>query len=100
VIAHLAAKGDGGAEVTSALRKEPAFGEAIALLKTSVSTRPTAADFVLARLAGDAELEQASTKAFDRRESELGYAIEARLEPDDEDTRLLLELFRSRGAPR
>lgn len=48
VVAYLAANADGGARVTSALRKEPAFGEAIVLLKTNVETRP-----ILARIAFD-----------------------------------------------
>lgn len=100
VLAHLAAGGAGGAEVLAALRKEPTFVESIALLKTSMAVRPSLRDFLLARLASDSELEQAAAKGFDRRESELGHAIERKLEPDNEEIRVLFDLFRSRGAPR
>lgn len=96
VLAHLAAQADGGA--AEVLRRSPAFGEALALVKESVATRPTVSDFLMARLAADAELEKAASRAFERREVELDYAIDAKLDPGDESSRVNLSLFRSRGA--
>jgi hypothetical protein len=97
-VAYRASTGPSGADVLVALRKEPSLAEAAAVRKRGVSDRPAVADFLVAKLAGDAELEQAASKAFDRAELILATAIACKLDPADQDDAMQLAILRSRGA--
>lgn len=96
-LAYRAASGPSAAEITAALRKEPLVAEAAAVRKQGAADRPTVGDYLLARLAGDAELEQLATKTFDSRNEALTDAIEAKLAPNDKDAVFTLAVFRGHG---
>jgi hypothetical protein len=96
-IAYEASTAPNGAEVTAALRKDPAVAEAASVRRQAATDRPVLKDFLYARLAGDADLEKAATKSFDRRDLELWLAIDAKLRPSDDKAKLSLALFRGRG---
>jgi hypothetical protein len=57
-------------------------------------------DWVLSRLAGDADLEQAAAKAFERQDLALSLKIDARLAPGQPLEKARLELFESKGRMR
>ncbi len=97
-LAYRAMSGPDAASVTAALRKDPLLAEMAAARSPAVTERPTLEDYLVARLAGDAPLEQLATKAFDRRDFDLVTEIEARLAPNDKDAVYTRALFRGRGA--
>jgi tetratricopeptide (TPR) repeat protein len=98
VAAYLAAAGEDAAEVTGVLRKDPALVEAAALRPQSLTDRPTLIDFMIGRVAGNEELERAAAKVFDRKDVELMYTIDAKLDPSDENTVFFVKLLQTRGA--
>ncbi|MBI4953099.1 MAG: hypothetical protein HY908_13780 [Myxococcales bacterium] len=99
-VAFEASTGPDGAEVTTALRAEPTFAEAVALRRQGLGGRADLWDYLFARLAGDAELEREAAQAFERREVELGHAIGAKLHSGRPEAQRLLALVRNRGAAR
>lgn len=96
-LAYRASLGPDGAEVLAALRKQPELAEAAALRRGKLDGRPVLTDWILARLAGDAELEKEAEKVFDREEVRHGVEIEARILPGQPEEQLDLDLMRSRG---
>ncbi|MDI3282557.1 hypothetical protein [Polyangium sp. 15x6] len=96
-LAYRASLGPDGAEVLAALRKQPELAEAVALLRGKLDGRPVLTDWILARLAGDAELEKEAEKVFDREEVRHAVEIESRIQPGQPEEQLDLDLMRSRG---
>jgi hypothetical protein len=96
-LAYRASIGPDGAEVLAALRKQPELGEAATLRRGKLDGRPVLTDWILARLAGDVELEKETEKVFDRAAVRSGVEIEARIQPGQPEEQLDLELIRSRG---
>ncbi|MFO0743382.1 MAG: hypothetical protein U0270_46370, partial [Labilithrix sp.] len=98
-IAYRAMSGPSAVEVTDALRKEPLLAESALIRKQNMLTEPTLSDFLVAHIAGDAELEQAASKVFDRRDTELVFSIQSRLAPNDKEAAYARALPRPREAP-
>jgi hypothetical protein len=86
-----------GVEVLAALRKRPEIAEAARLRKAQGSKRPTLFNFMLARVAGDAELEQAEAAVFDRKDLGAELSIEALMAPGQDVEKQTLELWKGRG---
>ena len=82
---------------SSAARASSSLAAAAAVRKQGAADRPTVGDYLLARLAGDTELEQLATKTFDSRNEALTDAIEAKLAPNDKDAVFTLAVFRGHG---
>lgn len=95
-----AMSGPDGAASLEALRKQPELVEAARLRKAHASRRPTLLDVALARVAGDAEMEQAASAVFDRAAIGSDLAIQATMAPGQEVEQYELELWKSRGKPR
>lgn len=100
VIAYLAVTGASGPEIAAALRKDPGLAEAATLRLQAIADRPTFVDVLLARLSGNEELQRIAVKSFDRKEVASTYAIDAKLDPGDDDTVFFLKLLETRGAGR
>ncbi|MDI1429132.1 hypothetical protein [Polyangium sorediatum] len=97
LIAHRASLGPDAAEVLAALRKQPEFAEAATLRRGKLDGRPELADWILARLAGDAELEKEAENVFDWDVARHRVEIDARMYPGQPQEQLELGLVRSRG---
>lgn len=97
VLLHRSMMGESGEEVKAALRKQPDLVEAARIRKASLAGRPTLTDWVLARVVGDSEMEQASAAAFERAELGFELAIEARLYPGLPREAAQMDLFKSKG---
>jgi hypothetical protein len=97
MLLHRLTTGPQGAEVLAALRQRPEIAEAARLRKARGSNRPSLYDLMLARVAGDAELEQAAAAAFDRRDLGAELAIEALMAPGQDVEKLTLAFWKGRG---
>ncbi|MCC6551805.1 MAG: hypothetical protein IT372_02130, partial [Polyangiaceae bacterium] len=97
MLLHRAAAGPSGAEILAALRKQPELAEAARLRKASLGDRPSLTDWIIARIAGDSELEQAAAKVFDRADLGARLQIEARIYPGQPREKADIDLFTSRG---
>lgn len=96
-VVYRALNGPASVEIAAALRKEPLLAESVAARKQGMGDAVTLSDFIFARVAGDAELEQLATKVFERRDTDLLLSIEARIAPNDKAAAWALALFRGRG---
>ena len=81
----------------AALRKHPEVAEAARLRKASGVKRPGLGDVVMARAAGDAELEQLAAPAFKRVDLGARLAIDATLYPGLPAEKAELDFFTSGG---
>jgi hypothetical protein len=95
-----AISGEGGADALAALRRRPELQEAARLRKGRLSKRPTLLDPVLAKIAGDAEMESAAAAVFARRDLAASLAIEARMAPGQEMEAFTLAFFHDGGKAR
>ncbi|XXF75060.1 hypothetical protein P2318_18485 [Myxococcaceae bacterium GXIMD 01537] len=80
-------------ELRKALRAEPLLREATGLMRRRVTDAPTVEAWIIARAAGDAELERASAQAFSRADLSHAIAIEARLYGGLPREKAMAELF-------
>ncbi|MDI1450960.1 hypothetical protein [Polyangium sp. 6x1] len=96
-IAYRASIGPDGAEVLAALRKQPELAEVVALRRGKTNGRPGLTDWILARLAGDAELEKEAEAVFDSDVMRHAVDIDARMRPGQPEEQIELDLMRSRG---
>lgn len=94
-----AARGPGGPEALAALRARPELAEAVRSYKAAPSARPSMSDWLLAELAGDAEMARAASAVFDRADLGARRRIAVALAPGEEREREELALFERRGAP-
>lgn len=92
LLLHRAASRPDADAVLGALRREPAFLEAVKLRKQGSFERPTLGDWLLARAAGDADMEKRASAAFAREDERLRHEIGAMLDPGSESAKLALEL--------
>ena len=97
---HRALGGPDGAAALEALRKQPEMLEAARLRKPRTLTRPRTLDVVLARIAGDAEMERSAAAVFDRASVGASIAIEATMAPGQEAEQYELDVWKTRGKPR
>jgi hypothetical protein len=84
-----------GAEILSVMRRQPELAEAARLRRARMGQRPGLSDFILARLAGDAEMEREAAAAFTRKELGLYLTIEAKLSPGQRREEATLAMFRA-----
>lgn len=87
-----------GAGVLEAMRKRPELVEAVEIAKASPGSSPTKGHWLLARVAGDAELERAAAPVFDRADVLLAAKSYARLFPGEAREASHLGFLESRGA--
>ena len=97
LLAYRASLGSDAEEVLAALRKQPELAEAAMLRRGKLDGRPALADWILARLAGDAELEKEAEKVFDGDVARLRAEIDARMYPGQPEEQFELGLMRARG---
>jgi hypothetical protein len=97
ILHHVMAAPNAG-EMLAALRKQPELGEAARLIKPALALVPTISDWVLARAAGDAEMEQAAAKVFERVDLEHALKLDVALYGGQAREKAELELFLSKGA--
>ena len=90
-------RGPDGEAALAALRARPELGEAAKLLKARSVKRPGMSDVVLARAAGDAELEQLAAAVFKRVDVGATLAIVATLNPGMPAEKAELDFFTSGG---
>jgi hypothetical protein len=94
---HRMITGPDGEAALAALRRQPELAEAVRLRKAHPPRRQGLLDVALARVSGDAELEQAAAAAFKRADLGARLAIEATLFPGLPAEKAELELFQSGG---
>ena len=94
---HRMITGPDGDAALAALRRQPELAEAVRLRKARAPRRQGLFEVTLARVAGDAELEQAAAAAFKRPDLGARLAIEATLYPGQPAEKAELELFQSGG---
>jgi tetratricopeptide (TPR) repeat protein len=92
---HRVTSGPAAEEVLAALRGAPELAEAVALVRAPVARPRTVSDWVLARLAGDAQLEAEAARDLVADRSRLFAEIGARLSNGDASSTLTLEILRS-----
>ena len=93
VLLHRAAAGPDAADILRALRAEPELAAAAALRRAHPGALPTVSDWVLGRIAGDAELERAGRPALQREDQALTRRIEAALRPGAPGPRAAVEIL-------
>lgn len=84
-------------EMVAALRRQPELGEAASVMKAALGERPSMSDWVLARAAGDSEMEAAAAKVFERASVEPSLRIDVLLYPGQEREKAELDLYLSKG---
>ncbi len=97
ILLHHLTTGADGATGLAALRRRPELLEAARLRKARLDAHPGILDVMLARVAGDAEMEQAASAAFKRADLGSDLAIEALLYPGLEMEKTELAFFESGG---
>ena len=95
-----AVSGADGATALAALRRRPEITEAARLAKARMGKRPGLLEVMLARLAGDTEMEQAAASAFQRAELGAALSLNAMLAPGQEIEKLELDFWKSGGKGR
>jgi hypothetical protein len=99
MLLHRATSGPDAAAVVAALRRRPELAEAVQRRKARAGKRPDVTDVVLARVSGDAELEQAAAPALQNPTLVSLAQIAATLAPGQEVEKVELALFQG-GKPR
>jgi hypothetical protein len=99
MLLHRATSGPDAAAVLAALRRRPEMAEAVQRRKARAGKRPDVTDVVLARVSGDAELEQAAAPALQNPVFVSLAQIAATLAPGQEVEKVELALFQG-GRPR
>lgn len=94
-----AASGPDGAGALAALQRRPEIAEAARVRKARASKRPEILDAVLARVAGDPELEQAAAGVFNRGSIAAELSISVLLAPGQEAEKYELDWFKRGGKP-
>jgi cellulose synthase operon protein C len=94
-----AVSGDDGADALAALRRRPELQEAARLRKTRLGRHPTSLDVMLARIAGDPEMETAASAVFSRKDTGAELSIDARMAPGQEVEAYSLSFFQTGGKP-
>ncbi len=86
-------------DVVAALRRQAELLEAASIRLADIGPRPRPRmlDWVLARAAGNAELERLAGPAFQREAVRLGVQVGSRLDPERASTPLMIELLRLGG---
>lgn len=92
---YRAAAGAAAEEVRAALRQQPELAEVLQLRQITAARDPSMEDWITARLAGDAKLEQLAARVFAREDLAVSLAIDVQLDPADGDDQADLALFRA-----
>lgn len=95
VFLHRATAGEHGASIVASLREQPEVAEAVGLSRASAANLPGLFDWVLGRVAGDAELETAGAGWFERPGKRLVVEMSASLEPGDADTTAMVQIMKA-----